>query len=122
MTGRPERARTNVRPARRAQSRATKSHAISVTGTIVVITLFLAALLVRTTGSGAALIGPWDPPAVSAPTRGLADAGPPTSQGAPRRGSDRRSAKGSTSAPATPIAPIPSPSASETTRPLPACG
>ncbi len=122
MTGRPERARTNGDPARSAQPRATRSHALSMTGTIVIITLFLAALLARTTGSSAALIGPWDPPAVSVPTRGPADAGAPTSPGAPSPGSDRPSAKGITSASsATPVAPVPSSSPTETMRPLPAC-
>jgi D-alanyl-D-alanine carboxypeptidase len=123
MIGRPEPARTNVRPARRAQPRATRSHALSMTGTILIITLFLAALLARTTGSSAALIGQWDPPAVSVPTRGPADAGASRSPGAPSPGSDRPSAKGTTSAPsATAVAPVPFSSLTPTLPQLPACG
>src|SRR6476660_7281537 len=122
MIGRPERARTNVRPARRAQPRATRSHALSMTGTILTITLFLAALLARTTGSSAALIDRWDPPAVSAPTRGPADAASPASQGAPSPGSARPSAKGTTSAPsATAVAPVPSSAPTGTVPQLPTC-
>ncbi len=57
MNGRPERAQTNVRLVRRAQPRATRSHALPLTVTIVVITVFVAALFTRATGSGAAPIG-----------------------------------------------------------------
>jgi len=93
-----------------------------MTGTLVIITLFLAALLARTTGSNAAQIGPRDPPAVSVPTRGPADAGSPASQGAASPGSARPSAKGTTSAPsATTVAPVPTSSPTETLRQLPAC-
>ena len=87
MIGRPERARTNVRLVRRAQPRATRRHALPLTVTIVVITVFVAALFTRATGSGAALIGRWDPPVASTPNRGQDDGGSPTSRDASSPGS-----------------------------------
>jgi D-alanyl-D-alanine carboxypeptidase len=65
MDGRPERAHTKVRLVRRARPRATGSHALPLTVTIVVITVFVTALFTRATGSSAALTGRWDPPAMS---------------------------------------------------------
>lgn len=122
MNGRPERAQANVRLVRRGQPRATRSHALPLTVTVAVITVFVAALFTRTTGSGAALIGPPDPPVVSTPNRGPDDGGSPTSLDAPSPGSAGPSAKGTSSAPpATPVAPVPSPSPIATTPQLPAC-
>jgi hypothetical protein len=86
MNGRPERAQTNVRLVRRAQPGATRPRALPLTATIVVITVFVAAVSTRATGSGATLIGPIDPPAVSVPD-------------APSPGSAGPSAKGTSSAP-----------------------
>ena len=54
MIGRPARAQTNVRLVRRAHPRATRSYALPLTVTIVVITVFVAASFTRATGSGAA--------------------------------------------------------------------
>jgi LAS superfamily LD-carboxypeptidase LdcB len=99
MNGRPERAQANVRLVRRAQPRATRSHALPLTVTIAVITVFVAALFTRVTGSGAALIGPWDPPVVSTPNRGPDDGGSPISLDSPSPGSAGPSAKGTSSAP-----------------------
>jgi D-alanyl-D-alanine carboxypeptidase len=122
MNGRPERAQTNVRLVRRAQPRARRSHALPLTVTIVVITVFLAALFTRATGSGAALIGPWDPPVVSTPDRGPDDGGSATSLDAPSPGSAGPSAKGTSSAPPpTSVAPGPSSSPTATMPQLPAC-
>jgi zinc D-Ala-D-Ala carboxypeptidase len=94
MDGRPERTQTKVRLVRRAQPRATRSHALPLTATIVVITVFVTALFTRATGSGAAL------------TPGSADP----------------SAKGTSSAPpVTSAAPVPSSSPIATMPQLPAC-
>ena len=86
MIGRPERAQANVRLVRRAQPRATRSHAGPLTVTVLVITVFVAALVPRATGSGAGLVGPWDPPVVSTPDRGPDYGGSPTSPDAPSPG------------------------------------
>ena len=118
MDGRPERAQTNVRLVRRAQPRATRSHALPLTVTIVVITVFVAALFTRATGSGAALIGPWDPP-VGRPESGPEDGGSPT----PRCAITwlcRSFSEGTSSAPpATSVAPLPSSSPIATMPQLP---
>jgi D-alanyl-D-alanine carboxypeptidase len=106
VNGRPERAQTNVRLVRRAQPRATRSLALPLTVTIVVVTVFVAAVFTRATGSGAALIGPPDSPVVSTPNRGSAG----------------HSAKGTSSAPpAASVAPVPSSSPVATMPQLPAC-
>ena len=52
MDGRPERAQPNVRLVRRAQPRATRSYALALTVTIVVMTVFVAAPLALITGIG----------------------------------------------------------------------
>ena len=109
MNGRPERAQTNVRLVRRAQPGTTRSRALPLTVTIVVITVFVAAVSTRATGSGATLIGPIDPPAVSVPD-------------APSPGSAGPSAKATSSAPrATSVALLATLSPFPTTPPLPAC-
>jgi D-alanyl-D-alanine carboxypeptidase len=98
MNGRPERAQSNVRFVRRAQPRAKRSHALPLTVTIVVITVFVAALFTRTAGSGAALIGPWDPPVTSSSANATSSAPPASS-----------------------VAPVPSSSPTAGMPPLPAC-
>jgi len=101
MHGRPEKAQTSVRLVRGARARATRSHALPLTVTMAVIPVFVAALFTHATGSGAALIGPWDPPSP---------------------GSGGPSAKGTSSAPpATSVVPVPSSSPIATTSRLPAC-
>ena len=122
MIGRPERVQTNVRLVRRAQPRATRSRALPLAVTIVVITVFVAAWFTRATGSGAALIGSWDPPVASTPDRGPDDGGSPTSVDAPSPGSAGHSAKGTSSAPlATSVALLSSSSPTATMPQLPAC-
>jgi D-alanyl-D-alanine carboxypeptidase len=122
MDGRPERTHTNVRLVRRAHPGAPRSHALPLTVTIVVITVFVTALFTRATGSGAALIGPRDALGVSAPSRGPGDGGSATSLAAPSPGSAGPSAKGTaTAAPATSIAAVASSSSIATMPQLPAC-
>ena len=118
MDGRPERAQTNVRLVRRAQPRATRSHALPLTVTIVVITVFVAAFVhardrVRCRSDRSGGIRPWCRSRIElgmAPRRlpgsrhHLASAGP--------------SAKGTSSAPpATSVAPVPSSSPTATMPP-----
>ena len=99
MNGRPERAqKTNIRLVRRAQPRATRSHALPLTIPIVAITVFVAAVFTRGTGSGVAPITRWDPPAGSAAAQGTSSA--------PR---------------ATSVASVPSSSPAATVPALPAC-
>jgi len=122
MNGRPERAQPNVRLVRRAQPRATRSHALRLTVTIVGTIVFVAALFTRATGSGSAPIGPWDPPVLWASNRGLDDGGSPTALDAPSPGSAGPSAKKTSSAPpATSVAPVPRSSPAATMSQLPAC-
>jgi D-alanyl-D-alanine carboxypeptidase len=98
MIGRPERTQTKVRLVRRAPPRERRSHALPLSITILAISVFVAASFTRATGSGVALIGPWDPPVMST------------------------SPKGTTSAPpATSVAPVPSSSPIATMPQLPAC-
>jgi len=93
MDGRPERAQPNVRFVRRAHAHATRSPALPLTVTIVVITV-VAALFTGATGSGAAV------------TPGSADP----------------SAKRTSSAPPTKsVAPVPTPSPTATMPQLPTC-
>jgi D-alanyl-D-alanine carboxypeptidase len=118
MNCRPEGAQTNVRLVRRAHPRATRPHALPLTITFMVV----AAVFTRATGTGAALLGPWDPPVVSTPNRGPDDGGSPTSLDAPSPGSAGPSAKGTSSAPpATSVAAVPSSSPIATMPQLPAC-
>jgi zinc D-Ala-D-Ala carboxypeptidase len=122
MDGRPERAQTNVSLVRRAHPRATRSRALPLTGTIVVITVFVAALITRATGSSAASSGSLDPPVVSSPDRGRDDGGSPTSQDAPSPGSAGPAALATSSTPpATSVAAVPSSSPTATIPQLPAC-
>jgi LAS superfamily LD-carboxypeptidase LdcB len=122
MNGRPERTQTKVRLVRRAQPRATRSQALPLTVTIVVTTVFVAALFTSATGSGAALIGRLDPPVVSTPDRDPDDGGSPTSLDAPSPRSAGPPAKGTSSAPpATSVAPVPSASPTATMPQLRAC-
>jgi hypothetical protein len=84
MNGRPERAQTTVRLVRRAQLHATRSNAVPLTVTIVVITVFVATWLTRATGFGAVAIGP--SPVMSTSANGTSS-GPPATPGAPVRSS-----------------------------------
>ena len=119
MNGRPERAQTNVRLVRRAQPRATRSHALPLTVTIVVITVFVAASFTRATEPvprrSVRGIRPWcRPRKLGMAARRLPDA--------PSPGTAGPSAKGTSSAPpATSVAPVPSSSPTATMPPLPAC-
>ena len=74
MIGRPERAQTNVRLVRRAQPRATRSHGVSMTVTVAVIAVLVAAMSTHGTGSGAAAIGPTDLPDMSTSPKGTSSA------------------------------------------------
>ena len=107
MIRRPERAQPHVRLVHRAQPGATRSYALPLT---VVITVLVAALFSRTTGSGAALIGPWDLAVASTP------------RDAPSAGPAALSAQGTSSATAaTWVALVPSSSPSPSMPQLPAC-
>ncbi len=77
MHGRPERARTNVRLVRRAQPRSTRSHALPLTVTIVVIAVFVATFVARANDAGAAPIGPGIRPWCRSRTLGMAPRRPP---------------------------------------------
>jgi D-alanyl-D-alanine carboxypeptidase len=122
MDGRPEPVHTNVRMVRRAQPHATWSHALRLTLAIVVITVFVAAVSTRATGSAVALIGPWEQRVGSIPNRGPDGGGSPTSVATPALGSAGHSAQATSSAPpATSVAPIPSSSPTATMPQLPAC-
>ena len=122
MIGRPARAQTNVRLVRRAHPRATRRHALPLTVTIVVITVFVAALFTRATGSRAPLIGRWDPSVVSTPNRGPEDGGSPTSAMRHQPGPAGPSAKGTSSAPlATSVALVSSSSPIASIPQLPTC-
>ena len=122
MNGRPEPVRTNVRLVRRTQRRATLSHVLPPTISIVVAIVLAAASFARATGSGAAPIGPWDPPVMSTSNRGLDDDGSPTSLDAPSPGSADPSSKATSSAPrATSVAAVPFSSPTAKMPPLPAC-
>ena len=74
MNGRPERAQTNVRLVRRDQPRATRSHALQLTITVVGTIVIVATLFARANGSGAAPVGPRDPPGVSTSAKGASSA------------------------------------------------
>jgi D-alanyl-D-alanine carboxypeptidase len=109
MNGRPERPQTNVHLVRRTQPGARRSHTLPPTIAIVVVTVFVAALFTRATGSGAASIGPWDAPVVSIPDT-------------PSPGSAVPSAKSTYSVPGvTSVALLSTSSTAVTLPPLPAC-
>jgi D-alanyl-D-alanine carboxypeptidase len=124
MNGRPVPAQADVRIVRGAQPGATHGHALPLTVTIVVISVFVAALFTRPTGPVAALIGPWDPPVALTENRGPADGGSPPSLDGLSPGSAGVSLTGegpSSTPPATSVAPVPPSSLAATTPKLPAC-
>ncbi len=122
MIGRPERARTSVRIVRRAQPSATRRHALPLTVTIVVITVFVAALFTRATGPRAALIGPSEPPVASTPSQAQDDGGSPTARDASSPGSAGPSSMATSSAMvATSVALVSSTSPTPSMPELPAC-
>jgi D-alanyl-D-alanine carboxypeptidase len=99
MDGRPGRPQTDVRLVRRTQPGARRSHTLPPAIAIVVVSVFVAALFTRATGSAASPIGPQDARVVS-----IADPSAKAASSAPHATSI---AVLSTSSPATNMPPLP---------------